>query len=317
MSQPDRKLVFIVSRSDSEIATALGEFLASIGLKHLRWDDAVHLTNLTAPTALQVVQTALQHAQATVVVFAGDDLARPGLRFGSQPLEPQSRPNVLIEAGMAFALQPKRVIIVKVGPHRQISDLAGIVRVDLDSQREGTSDLLTRLRTAGCDVIATSVPKEWDSRFKSLVGDPDGGWLTRRTEVRLARGVGAIALLALCCLTLVMAYIWPGKTVHISGNVTSSRPGLVHAVGVPDHENSIVTKGDYSLSLPMLPRLKWRIYYVVGDTIVDRKDVPLQGNSTILTHDFHYQESNRENTSDPGQGKIVGNDEVQAFLEKQ
>jgi predicted nucleotide-binding protein len=96
---------------------------------------------------------------AVVVLFTGDDLAhlrhdlaRPG-EDAERAVQPQPRANVILEAGMALALDRKRTVIVEVPPLRGISDLHGVhvVRFSTGEPAE-RNKLSTRLKTAGCDV---------------------------------------------------------------------------------------------------------------------------------------------------------------------
>jgi predicted nucleotide-binding protein len=105
-----------------------------------------------------VVSTALARAQAAIILFTPDEhskLRDELLGTGDSHEERtggyQPRPNVLVEAGMAFALYPSRTLILQVGPARTISDLAGLNYLAFDGAAPARRALLSRLQAAGCE----------------------------------------------------------------------------------------------------------------------------------------------------------------------
>ncbi len=56
----------------------------------------------------------------------------------------QTRPNVLLEAGLALALQPKSTILVNFGAIHRVSDLAGLNYIHVDASRESHEKFLDR-----------------------------------------------------------------------------------------------------------------------------------------------------------------------------
>jgi Predicted nucleotide-binding protein containing TIR-like domain len=85
-----------------------------------------------SPFIGQVLDRAFSQAKAVVVLITGDDIARLNPSFWSnadppheKELNPQARPNVLFEAGMAFGRHPERTILVSLGYSRPFSDVAG------------------------------------------------------------------------------------------------------------------------------------------------------------------------------------------------
>jgi hypothetical protein len=83
----------------------------------------------------------------------------------------QARPNVLFEAGMAFATHPERTALVVLGDQEIPSDLAGRHYVRLGSVA-ALRDLAQRLHDAGCPVDLTG--NDWldVSRFPDRSGIP-------------------------------------------------------------------------------------------------------------------------------------------------
>jgi hypothetical protein len=107
-------------------------FLRALGLKPLEWSSARTLTAKPNPYTWEIVDTALREAGAIVVLFTPDDEARLRQHLWAEhdtDLEkeflPQSRQNVLFEAGVAFGRKPERTVLVRVGSHRPMSDLPG------------------------------------------------------------------------------------------------------------------------------------------------------------------------------------------------
>jgi predicted nucleotide-binding protein len=159
-AMPDRRDVFVVYGRDDKHKDFFFDFLRRLQLNPLEFEEAIRLTGSGSPYTGDAVRTALDHAQVVMVLFTGDDLAqlRPELvRDNDGEAErkpaPQPRPNVILEAGMALALDRKRTIIVEVPPLRGISDLHGlnVVRFGKGEPPE-RNNLANRLETAGCDV---------------------------------------------------------------------------------------------------------------------------------------------------------------------
>jgi predicted nucleotide-binding protein len=148
--------VFVVYGRDHRLRRDLFAFLRAVGLNPLEFDEMAHLTGSTSASTWQVIQAGFARAQACVVLFSPDEHVRlrEDLR-GDDDLENgemQPRPNVLVEAGMALALHPKRTIIVKVGHVRDVSDLDGMQYVRLTQSADSRNRLISKLKLAGCDV---------------------------------------------------------------------------------------------------------------------------------------------------------------------
>ena len=160
-----KRNVFVIYGRDNTLRQALFSFLRAINLNPLEFEEIVHQTGKTSPFTMEVLETAFKNVQACVVLLSPDEFVslRPCLRDpdDTKQRELQPRPNVLIEAGMAMALQSKRTILVRAGKLRTFSDFDGIQYVNLTGNAESRNNLLGKLKLAGCDV-------------KSLGGD----WLT-------------------------------------------------------------------------------------------------------------------------------------------
>jgi predicted nucleotide-binding protein len=155
----NRRSVFVVHGRNQAARLAMFRFLRAIGLEPMEWSEAVAITGSATPYPGEVLDAAFRRAQAVVVLFTGDDVARLGTAFATpsdpvheRQLTPQARPNVLFEAGMAFGRHPKRTILVSLGETRPFSDVAGRHTVRLTNDAKSRHELISRLKTARCDV---------------------------------------------------------------------------------------------------------------------------------------------------------------------
>ena len=154
----DPRKVFVVHGRNEKARKAIFEFLRSIGLEPMEWETGVAQTQKACPYVGEVLDAMFKSAQAVVVLLTGDDLAKLNdhlLNAGeaAEPLAPQARPNVLFEAGMAFATHEQQTVIVEVGNLRPFSDIAGKHIIKMDGSMAMRQALADRLKTVGCAVI--------------------------------------------------------------------------------------------------------------------------------------------------------------------
>ncbi len=176
----DPRNVMVVYGRDEALRTSMFEFLRSLGLNPIEWEQAVNATGSTSPHTLDVVVKAFEMARGVVVLMAGDDLAklRPDLVSnddqGENELLPQPRANVLFEAGMALALHRDRTVPVSIGNIRRMSNIDGINLVRLDNSPEARNTLAQRLENAGCPVSRDG--KDWltTGNFEAPIAAQDG-----------------------------------------------------------------------------------------------------------------------------------------------
>lgn len=154
--------VFVVHGRDSAAKNAMFAFLRSLDVKPIEWASAIALSKKPAPYVGEVLDAAFAKARAIVVLMTPDDLAQLRadlLQTNDKPYERvltgQARPNVLFEAGMAFATHPDRTVIVQLGSVREFSDVAGRHVVHMSNEYARRQELATKLRNAGCDVDMT------------------------------------------------------------------------------------------------------------------------------------------------------------------
>jgi len=155
----DPRNVMVVYGRDEDLRTSMFDFLRSLHLNPIEWEQAVKETGSASPHTFDIVTKAFEMAMAVVVLMTGDDLAKlhPELVSAGDPdyeseLSPQPRANVLFEAGMALALQRNRTVPVTIGNVRRISNIEGINLIRLDNTPEKRNALAGRLVNAGCSV---------------------------------------------------------------------------------------------------------------------------------------------------------------------
>jgi predicted nucleotide-binding protein len=154
--------VFVVHGRDSVARDAVFSFLRAIGIKPIEWTSALAMSKKAAPYIGEVLDAAFARARAIVVLITPDDLAqlRPDLLSSSdkpyeRTLTGQARPNVLFEAGMAFATKPDRTVMVQMGQVREFSDVAGRHVVHMSNDPAKRQELVVKLKNAGCDADTT------------------------------------------------------------------------------------------------------------------------------------------------------------------
>lgn len=154
------ELVFVIH--GRQLLGDFHTFLRALGLKPLEWSKARNLTGKTNPYTWEIVDKALSEAGAIAALLTPDDEARLRPNLWSEhesTLEKeylaQARQNVLFEAGVAYGRAPERTILIRVGSHRPMSDLAGHHILQLDDSPQSRQAVADALRTAGCPVDVT------------------------------------------------------------------------------------------------------------------------------------------------------------------
>jgi predicted nucleotide-binding protein len=149
----------VVHGRDLEIRDSMYAFLRALDLNPMEFSHGVKATRKGAQVVGEVLEAMFQRAAAVVVVLTPDDEAKLKRKFikssdaaFERVLTGQARPNVLFEAGRSFGSHPTNTILVRIGRHRPLSDLAGVHFVDLDDEPSTRNELATRLETAGCAV---------------------------------------------------------------------------------------------------------------------------------------------------------------------
>jgi predicted nucleotide-binding protein len=153
----DQRSVFLVYGRWHDAVEAMREFLGSLDLKVIEWEQAVQTTGKANPYIGEILDAGFKMAYATVVLMTPDDVAalHPHLQpANTQPesLAGQPRPNVIFEAGMAWQQFRTRTLLVEFGHLRGFSDLGGVHMVRLDGSPQTRRTIASRLKTIGCAV---------------------------------------------------------------------------------------------------------------------------------------------------------------------
>jgi predicted nucleotide-binding protein len=159
--------VFVVKHERNTWAyDAISRFLEAIDVNVVTWEAAEEAAEdalrekkdaRRSLTVIDIVNKGFDLASCAVVLMTPDDEARLRAEFREPPLgdeehevelRPQPRPNVLFEAGIAWALYEDRTIFVEFSdlpPIEWPSDLHGLLRVQLGEGEDGPRRLARRI----------------------------------------------------------------------------------------------------------------------------------------------------------------------------
>src|SRR5664279_1880100 len=171
LGAPHRRSVFLVHGRNDDARDAMTEFLQALDLIVISWTNAATTARQQvghSPTTLEIVQAGICEAAGVVVLFTPDDQVRLHSALGgSSELVGQARPNVILEAGIALAIAASKVQLVRMGPQREISDIAGVNFVNIANHIAQREDLAYRLSGLGLAVNLQNI-RRW-----SMAGDFD------------------------------------------------------------------------------------------------------------------------------------------------
>lgn len=158
--------VFVVHGRDTALRKSMFDFLRSLDLNPMEWEQAVDQAKGNNPDVGNIIETAMARVQAVVVMFSPDELAYLKEQFWSEDDKRgdgkpagQARPNVIFEAGLALGAHPEKTVIVQIGKIRPFSDIAGKHLVKLSDATSTRNDLANRLAKIGCEV--NRVGSDW------------------------------------------------------------------------------------------------------------------------------------------------------------
>lgn len=151
----DPTKVFVVYGRNSEAHDSMRLFLRALGLSSLDFDEVRNEVG-GSPFIGEIIRAGMEQACAIIVMLTPDECSFLHPSFISphdsevEKSRWQSRPNVLLEAGMALALDEKRTILVTLGPVQLPSDLHGRHLIRLDNSDLARDRLKTALEGVGC-----------------------------------------------------------------------------------------------------------------------------------------------------------------------
>jgi hypothetical protein len=248
MGQPDPRKVFVILGRNEHARKALFEFLRSIGLDPIEWSQAIGMTGKGSPYIGEILDSVFSAAQAVVVLQTPDDIAylHPSLTYpDDQECEPQPqpRPNVLFEAGMAMGRNEERTVIVELGRVKVFSDIHGRHVVRLDNSLAKRQDLAQRLTTAGCAVNLTG--QDWHEAGDLTPPPPPGGGLPLGRKLPTSKTSGVPRLDA--------RYIDNGRSLgHVE--ITNHGPGDVYDLdATAEEKEGLLVRGTGDLPVAKLP----------------------------------------------------------------
>jgi hypothetical protein len=150
----DPRRVFVVFGHDPDALAAMTRFLEDLDLRVMDFGDARtrtanHMRSLgeTRPiTTYDIVDYATARAAAVLCLLTPDEIVRPA-NGGKRTSEVRPRPNVIFEAGLAFARQPAKTLLVKVGATTSWSDVDGVQYAAFSNVPERRDELVDWLES--------------------------------------------------------------------------------------------------------------------------------------------------------------------------
>jgi predicted nucleotide-binding protein len=157
----DPKKVFIIYGRNVKAYEAMRDFLRALGLQPSGFNKMVEEAG-GSPYVGDVIKNAMAESQAMVALFTPDE--RVTLRdIYESPHDKaedrqrwQARPNVILEAGMALAIDEKRAILATLGTVSLASDVDGRHIMRMSDGIGARNHLKGRLKTAGCHIEESS-----------------------------------------------------------------------------------------------------------------------------------------------------------------
>jgi hypothetical protein len=175
------------------------------------------------PFVGDVVREGLREAPAVLVLLTPDDYCVLGRRYRTESDVAvgrwQPRPNVLLEAGIAFGIDEHRTILATIGDVELPSDLLGRHHVRLDNSPRARETLRNALIASGC-ILPSPDPRWHEPAFA-------GDFETAIANYRRPGAASTIIVIAALVIALVlgvgMDFMWRSRIV----GQTVSSPDVV------------------------------------------------------------------------------------------
>jgi predicted nucleotide-binding protein len=154
----DPQRVFIIHGRNSELLEEFRGWLQSLGL-FARSFDEIRTDLGGSPSILDVIRRGISEAHAIIALITPDEFAtlRPELRGGRDKSAEiqrwQARPNVIFEAGMAFAMTGEmRTLLLVAGDAELFSDVSSIHYKRIPKDATEREQLRKILVSMGCKI---------------------------------------------------------------------------------------------------------------------------------------------------------------------
>jgi predicted nucleotide-binding protein len=170
----DPKHVFLVHGRNEPARDAVVLFLRALQLDSLDFDEVRNSLG-GSPFIGDIIRTGMQLCKCIVILLTPDEYSclRPSLCTAydadNERHRWQARSNVLIEAGMALAIDHTSTILVLLGDVSVAYDFAGRHFIRLNNSLKAREQLPNALIGAGCE-IGKETPGWYDTR---IAGDFD------------------------------------------------------------------------------------------------------------------------------------------------
>ena len=172
------RTIFIIHGRNSVLTESLRSFLRAINLKPMEFSTAIeetitHENKGGNPNIGSILNHVFGKAEVLIVLLSPDDevqlteeLWTTREKVSEKKKQFQARPNVIFEAGMAYASRPEKTIFVTVGKVKEFSDIAGKHMMHLDNSSKSRRQLAKRLEKMGCAVELDGEDWEKAGTFK-------------------------------------------------------------------------------------------------------------------------------------------------------